>query len=103
MNRIVKFREVRASFSQKGFEEVEGSNHEKYRFIDERGRKTEIRTVLSRRPDGSDLDRGTQGQIARQMRLTTSQFREFVNCSISRADYGIIVANLRKTEGKMNT
>ncbi len=98
MTRIFKFREIRASFSQKGFEEVEGSKHEKYRFIDMSGRKTKIRTVLSRRPDSSDLDQRTQGQIARQMRLTTNQFRSFIDCSLSREEYGVIVSNLLTME-----
>ena len=98
MTKIFKFREIRASFTQKGFEELDGSKHEKYRFVDEGGRKTKIQTVLSRRPDGSDLDQRTQGQIAKQMRLTTNQFRSFVNCSLSREEYGVIVSNLLTME-----
>ncbi|MCY4096104.1 MAG: hypothetical protein OXG05_13380 [Gammaproteobacteria bacterium] len=95
MSSSVTFRNIRASFSQKGFEKIEGSNHEIYRFVDESGRKTGIQTLLSRRPGGTDIDPSTQGKIARQMRLTTSQFRNFVDCSLSREEYSGIVAKLR--------
>ena len=98
MSRNVTFRDIRVSFSQKGFEKTEGSNHERYRFVDASGQKTEIQTLLSRRPGGADIDHALQGLIARQMRITTSQLREFVDCSLSKDEYSSIVADLHKPE-----
>lgn len=87
----MNYREVRRCFSRKGFEKEEGSNHERYWYVHINGVKSQIQTVLSRQAGGRTVSQGLQSDIASQLSLSNAQFREFVNCSITKEDYDAIV------------
>ena len=75
---------------------MEGAKHQKFQFINENGNKTRVITHLSRKPSGTDLDANLQGKIARQMKLSSNQFREFVDCTLTIEEYRVILANLEE-------
>ena len=83
----MKFSDVRRSLTLKGFEMREGAKHEKYYFLDDEDRKTRANTVLSRSNRGRDVNDRLQSSIAKQMKLTKNQFKQFVDCTLSKEDY----------------
>ena len=74
----------------KGFEVSDGDHiFLVYRRTD--GRKTAIRTKLSRGTSHRDVSDAILGQMAKQVRLNKKAFLELVDCSLNRDAYEEIV------------
>ena len=85
-------RQVERSLPRKGFDR---ENREKHVFFVHRngdGQKTGIQTFVSRGTDYKSLGPSLVGTMARQCRLTSSQFIELVNCTITGDEYDCLVA-----------
>ena len=82
---------VKSGLTAKGFQSIEGSNHEKFIYHDASGKKRRIMTVLSRGPSGRDVDSKMIHAMARQCQLTAPQFNDLIDCTLSRADYEKVV------------
>lgn len=79
----LKVREVRSALTSKGFKLSEKDHHFYYLYQD--GKKTQIRTKVSH--GESEIGDPTCGLMARQMKLTGPQFREFVDCKLKSEEY----------------
>ena len=75
------------NLEQKGFQSEERRKHTFLIHHDRDGRKTGIQTFVSRGSSYKSLDSTLVGAMARQCRITTSQFVNLVNCSLSQDDY----------------
>lgn len=80
-------RDVLSSLESKGFVRREGANHSILIYRNMEGKKTEIRTIVSRGRNYRVLGDDIVGSMARSCKLSTSQFAELVDCSISQDDY----------------
>ena len=80
-----KRNEIIAALCKKGFTQLEGAKHLKLLHIGEDGFRTGIYTVFSR--GAADLSDKTLAGIARQLRLTSAEFRRFVDCEVSASGY----------------
>jgi hypothetical protein len=79
----LKVRNVRRALKAKGFHEEDRDHH--YYFLQHQGKLTPIHTKISH--GETDLYDGLCSQMARQMRLTTAQFRQFVDCTLTSEGY----------------
>ena len=77
-------REVARALKRKGFEPDHG-DHEYLRLVVD-GRKTPIRTHVSH-GKGFDVGPNLLAQMARQARLSNSEFRDLVDCPLSHEEY----------------
>jgi hypothetical protein len=75
--------ELRSALEAKGFEPQE-SDHTWY-FLHIRGRKTDIRTKVHHHP--REYDDRLLGLVAKQMRLTTRELGDFLECPLTRDGY----------------
>ena len=83
-------RSVMAALERKGFAASEG-DHTYYIYHTADGRKTLAKTKVSH--SGKDIADKVLGMMARQCRLTAPQFRDLVDCPLSREAYeGILKA-----------
>lgn len=78
-------RTVEAALAQKGFRQHEGDHHF-FVFWTADERKTAVRTKTSH-GSTKDLGDGLLLQMARQVKLTKSEFLELVDCPMSRDQY----------------
>lgn len=70
----------------KGFTRKKSGDHWFYTLhVD--GVKTSIFTKTSHGSSGSDVDDSLVGMMARQVRLSSGQFRQLVTCTLSEKDY----------------
>jgi hypothetical protein len=76
-------REVDSALTRKGFRAVD--NKHRFYFLYRDGKKTSIRTMISH--GEREISDSNCGNMARQMRITTSQFKDFVDCTIEGKDY----------------
>lgn len=81
-------RTVMAALMRKGFVASEG-DHTYYIYHTTDGRKTIAKTKVSH--SGKDIADGILGMMARQCRLTVPQFRDLVDCPLSRDGYEAIL------------
>lgn len=79
-------RGVEASLLAKGFKKVEG-DHSFFIFHDKTGRKSRVRTKTSHGTSSKQLDDSLVSLMARQCRLPIKDFRDLVNCPLSRETY----------------
>lgn len=87
----MKFLEVRRSLLNKGFQLTEGGKHEKYHHASSADRGTGIMTVVSRASGGADVSKFLKAKMARQLRISKSQFEAFVECTLSEDEYEELV------------
>ena len=78
-------REVEAALQKKGFREVEGDHHW-FLYWTSDGLKTTIRTKTSHGAT-KDLGDGLLAQMARQLRISKSEFLQLVDCPMTREQY----------------
>ena len=83
---------VMAALERKGFAASEG-DHTYYIYHTADGRKTLAKTKVSH--SGKDIADPILGMMARQCKLTATQFRDLVDCPLSREAY----ENILKTQG----
>jgi len=79
-----KKRDIEAALLTKGFGRKDQRHRTLHYYVD--GRKTHITTWLSHSSRG-DLSKNLVGLMARQCRLTKSEFLSLVDCSMSSSDY----------------
>ena len=75
---------VMSALERKGFAASEG-DHTYYIYFTADGRKTLAKTKVSH--SGKDIADKTLSMMARQCRLTAPQFRDLVDCPLSREAY----------------
>jgi hypothetical protein len=75
--------QVDGALTAKGFKKVDNDHH--FYFLLHNGRKTAVRTKISH--GEREISDRNCGYMARQMRITTPQFKEFVDCKIEAKDY----------------
>lgn len=79
---------VMAALERKGFAVSEG-DHTYYIYHTTDGRKTLAKTKVSH--SGKDIGDSILGMMARQCKLTLPQFRDLVDCPLSRDAYEAIL------------
>lgn len=79
-----KARDVESALKQKGFQEAPKRDH-KYFFFYLDGKKTSVNTKISH--SDSEIHDQNCSLMARQMRLTNRQFKEFISCNLSLEEY----------------
>ena len=77
---------IAAALVQKGFWQHD-THHHRYIYVTEAGDRTHIATKVSHTKKMKQIDAGLFSEMARQCRLTTSQFVDLVDCPMSRKDY----------------
>jgi hypothetical protein len=91
-------RQVDSSLTSKGFHKVDNDHH--FYFLYHNGKKTSIRTKISH--GEREISDTNCGLMARQMKLTTPQFKQFVDCKLVHAAYVELLINaghLERPEG----
>ena len=89
-----KTREVKAALLRKGFAGESKRDHLYYFFLNE-GTKTRIYTKISH--GETDIGDPLQSQMSKQMKLTRSQFKDFVSCTLSGDQYLRLLLDLGVT------
>lgn len=82
-------RVVMAALERKGFSASEG-DHTYYIYHTTDGRKTLAKTKVSH--SGKDIADAILGMMARQCKVTVAQFRDLVDCPLSREEYQELLA-----------
>jgi hypothetical protein len=83
-------RQVDGALTAKGFKKVDNDHH--FYFLYHNGKKTVVRTKISH--GEREISDKNCGHMARQMQITTPQFKEFVDCKIENKDYvDILIKN----------
>ena len=82
----VKRDKVQAALRKKGFQQTDGE-HIFLVYYTVEGKKTPVRTMISRGSKHRDIGPNLVSRMARQCRLNTGDFRRLVNCPLSRSDY----------------
>lgn len=75
---------VMASLEKKGFAVSEG-DHSYFIYHTQAGKKTIVKTKVSH--SGKDLPKSLMAMMAKQCKLTTSDFHNLVDCPLSREEY----------------
>jgi len=75
---------VMASLEKKGFSVSEG-DHSYFIYHTQAGKKTIVKTKVSH--SGKDLSKPLISMMAKQCKLTTSDFHDLVDCPLSQVEY----------------
>ncbi len=81
-------RDVMASLERKGFSPSEG-DHTYYFYYTFENKKTIVKTKVSH--SGKDIGDNLLDRMAHQCKLTNAQFRDLVDCPLSRKQYEAIL------------
>lgn len=76
-------REVDSSLTTKGFKKVEKDHHIYYLIVD--GKQTIVRTMISH--GAKEIGDPNCGKMAKQMKITGPEFRDFVDCKLQHKEY----------------
>lgn len=87
----LKARDVERALTTKGFQKSGGDHH--YYFLWHNGQKTHIRTKISH--GESEIHDKNCGAMARQIKLTRSQFEDFVECPLTAQKYVELLTTAR--------
>jgi len=82
----VKKRDVEASLELKGFKRVEG-DHSFFIYYSEAHQKSRVRTRTSHGTGHKDISDNLVSSMAKQCKLTNKQFRDLIECPLSRAEF----------------
>lgn len=90
-------RKILKNLEKKGFVRVREGKHIilKY-FLD--GEPTLIRTLVSHGTSHRTVSSGLLSQMARQCKLSSEQFKNLIDCNLTKQEYELFVRNLRKTD-----
>ena len=84
--------DVEAALERKGFARHEG-DHARFTYYTERGMRTSVRTKTSHGRKSADIGDPILSRMAKQCYLSNQQFRDFIDCSLSRSCYeSVLVA-----------
>ncbi len=78
-------REIRSSLGRKGFRS-QNTDHKVMVYYKQDGTATHIKTKVSHGPS-HDIDDNLVTLMAKQCRINNSQFKRFVECTLSQEDY----------------
>ncbi len=81
-------KDVMAALERKGFAQTEG-DHTYFCYYTKASKKTIIKTKVSH--SGKDIDDNLLNRMAHQCKLTNAQFRNLVDCPLSRDEYEAIL------------
>jgi hypothetical protein len=81
--------DVESALTSKGFRKFENDHHKYVLFRN--GRRTLVRTKISH--GEREISDKNCGKMARQMKITTPQFKDFVDCKIQGSDYVNMLVN----------
>ena len=84
--------DVMAALERKGFSRREG-DHAYFIYQTERGTRTDVRTKTSHGRSGVDISDSLLSRMARQCHMSNSQFRNFVDCSLTRRGYEFVLVD----------
>ena len=79
-------RKIEKGLKKKGFTK-KNEDHKTFRYIALDGTETAIYTYCSHGASGDDIPDGLIATMARQCQLTSSQFKDLVNCPLSTKNY----------------
>lgn len=79
-----KAREIKQALQTKGFQEHGKRDHNFY-FFYYNGRKSNIYTKISL--NATDVGKGLCSAMAKQVKLTSPQFEQFIECSLTAEHY----------------
>ena len=83
-------RQVDGALTTKGFKKIDNDHH--FYFLYHNGKKTTVRTKISH--GEREISDTNCGNMARQMQITTTQFKQFVDCKIEGKEYvDILIKN----------
>lgn len=82
--------DVEAALERKGFARHEG-DHSRFTYYTERGMQTSVRTKTSHGKRSADIGDPILSRMAKQCHLSNQQFRDFVDCSLSRRGYEAVL------------
>ena len=88
-----KRRKVENALVRKGFGREE-RHHSFFHYYTEGGQRTRVWTKTSHGRTGADIDKGLFKRMAHQCKLTADEFRNLVDCQMSRPDYEQHLRNL---------
>jgi|GEM_PF-4071956 len=83
---MVSFREIRGTFSKLKFRKKEKTDHEWYELRNRDGGFV-LATSLSRQAGGRDVSKKLLGKIAKDISLTSNQFRKAIGCPLDHEGY----------------
>lgn len=82
-------REVESALKKKGFQQDEGDHHW-FIYWTAEGKKSTVRTKTSH-GSTKDLGEGLLKEMARQLRISKTQFIDLVDCPMQREEYEILL------------
>ena len=77
---------VESALTAKGFRRRKG-DHKYFIYYTEEGKKTPVRTKTSHGKGSADIPNNLFSRMASQCKLRTEDFRDLVDCPLSRAKY----------------
>jgi hypothetical protein len=77
---------VAAALTFKGFKSIEG-DHTFFIYYSQAGKKSTVRTKTSHGSGYKDIADHLVSQMAKQCKLTTKEFKDLVDCPLSRQEY----------------
>lgn len=80
-------RQVVNGLERKGFEEKPGKKHRNFRYYTTEGIKTAVVTHVSYGSSGKQIPEKVISKMAGQCRITTPQFKELIECQLTRESY----------------
>ena len=87
-----KRRTIENALVRKGFRRDE-KHHSFFHYYTEAGERTRVWTKTSHGRTGADINKGLFKRMARQCKLTADDFRDLVDCPMSRTDYEQLLRN----------
>ena len=82
----LKRRDIEKALERKGFKREEG-DHSFFIYYTRAGRKTIVRTKTSHGRGSEDIRGALISRMAKQCKLTNGDFRQLVDCRLSRKGY----------------
>jgi hypothetical protein len=86
MSKVRKGRNIDSALCKKGFSRDEDGDHICYVL-----HGSSIRTKISHGMMGQDIGRELLAVMARQLRWSSAQFLELIDCSLNEADYRLVL------------
>ena len=80
-------KKVRSALKRKGFVEDKSGHHRSYEYMTLDGKLSGISTYMSHGSKPKDLDSYLVGEMAKQCKLGTGEFRKLVDCPMGQAEY----------------
>ncbi len=87
MSRVRSAKDIDAALRKKGFRREMDGKHILYFFPKSDGGKSGIFTLMSHGMGSTTIGDSLLGKMARQLRLTKSQFLELIDCTLSEEGY----------------